>query len=76
MSRSEKLANCNRCGEEIYFDTNIRSKYGKQIPLDPITNQPHDCPNSAYRPERKSIGSDIMDLEERERERIKRNTYK
>jgi hypothetical protein len=31
------------CGQEIYFDTNIKSQSGKWIPLDKETGKPHQC---------------------------------
>jgi len=34
---------CYRCGKPIRFDSNIKSKTGKYIPLDPNTNIPHNC---------------------------------
>lgn len=34
---------CYRCGKPINFDSKIKSKTGKYIPLDPITNTPHNC---------------------------------
>jgi micrococcal nuclease len=35
--------NCYRCGKPIRFDSKIKSKTGKYIPLDPNTNTPHNC---------------------------------
>jgi len=34
---------CYQCGKPIHFDSKIKSKTGKYIPLDPITNTPHNC---------------------------------
>jgi len=69
--KPKKLA-CFRCKEEIYFDPNIKSEKGKLIPLDPITNEPHDCPKSKFK-QRKSFGQEILDLNERDREAIRRH---
>jgi hypothetical protein len=36
---------CRQCGQPITFDNkHISQKTGKKIPLDPDTNEPHDCP--------------------------------
>ena len=34
---------CYTCGKPIRFDSKIKSKTGKYIPLDPNTNTPHNC---------------------------------
>ncbi|MEX2193398.1 MAG: thermonuclease family protein [Nitrosarchaeum sp.] len=34
---------CYRCGKSIYFDSKIKSKTGRYIPLDSITKTPHNC---------------------------------
>ena len=39
---------CYRCGKPISFDSNIKSKSGKYIPLDPKTNTPHNCPKADF----------------------------
>ena len=39
---------CYRCGNPIYFDSKIKSKTGKYIPLDPKTNTPHNCSESSF----------------------------
>jgi hypothetical protein len=64
---------CTKCGEEIYFDENIKSPNGKWIPIDAITNQPHNCSRSSF--SRYTVSDEIIDLEERENERIKRISY-
>ena len=38
----------NGCGSTITFDSEVKSSSGKQIPVDSITHQPHQCPNSDY----------------------------
>ena len=38
------MLSCFRCGNEIVFDSKKRSKYGRYIPLDPKTNDAHNCP--------------------------------
>jgi hypothetical protein len=65
---------CTRCGQEIYFDPNQKSSNGKWIPIDAMTNKPHDCPNSTFKTQ-KTIGDEIIDLDQRESERIKRIQY-
>jgi hypothetical protein len=36
---------CRQCNQPITFDNKrISQKTGKKIPLDPGTNEPHDCP--------------------------------
>ena len=36
---------CRLCGQPITFDNqHISQRTGKKIPLDPGTNEPHDCP--------------------------------
>ena len=41
---SSNLA-CRQCGEPIKFDDkHVSQRSGKKIPLDPGTNEPHDCP--------------------------------
>ena len=39
---------CYRCGKPISFDSKIKSKTGKYIPLDPNTKTPHYCSESAF----------------------------
>lgn len=38
----------NGCGATITFDPEVKSSSGKVIPVDSITHQPHQCPNSDY----------------------------
>jgi hypothetical protein len=36
---------CRQCGQPIIFDDkHVSQRTGKKIPLDPGTNEPHDCP--------------------------------
>jgi hypothetical protein len=36
---------CRQCGQAIKFDDkHVSQRTGKKIPLDPNTNEPHDCP--------------------------------
>jgi hypothetical protein len=45
MSDKKAKPTCYTCGDDIIFDKNITSeKSGKQIPLDPETKKPHECP--------------------------------
>jgi len=71
----KKIYRCNRCNEEIYFDSNMKSQSDKAIPLDPITKLPHDCSKSTFKPRKKSVANEIMDLEQRENERVTRIKY-
>lgn len=69
---------CYRCGQDIYFDSDIKSPSGKSIPLDAVTGEPHDCPKSTFKSKfrsKKSVGEEIIDLEERERERLRKISY-
>ena len=71
----KKIYRCNKCNEEIYFDSNTKSQSGKAIPLDPITKLPHDCSKSTFKPRKKSVADEIVDLDQRENERIKEIKY-
>jgi hypothetical protein len=43
---TKQTIHCRLCNAEIIFDGIQRSqRTGKQIPLDPTTKQPHNCPN-------------------------------
>jgi hypothetical protein len=36
---------CRLCGQPITFDNkHVSQRTGKKIPLDPESNEPHDCP--------------------------------
>lgn len=74
MTLSKRTKPCTKCGDEIYFDPSQKSKNGKWIPIDSMTNEPHNCSNSDYSP-RKTIGEEIMDLEERDKERLRRSYH-
>jgi hypothetical protein len=63
-----------KCGEEIYFDDDKKSANGKWIPIDVVTNEPHNCSKSSFKT-RKTVSDEIIDLEERETERIRRISY-
>jgi hypothetical protein len=71
----KKTYSCRRCNEEIYFDSSMKSQSGKAIPLDPITKLPHDCSKSPFKTRKKSVADEIMDLDQRENERVKRIKY-
>jgi len=71
----KKIYKCFRCQEEIYFDNNTKSQTDKPIPLDPITNLPHDCSKSNFKSRKKTVSNEIMELEKREIERIRRISY-
>lgn len=70
MTLLKRIKVCTKCGDDIYFDPSKKSTNGKWIPIDAITNEPHNCSNSDYNP-RKTIGEEVMDLEERDRNRVK-----
>ena len=42
---SNSSLTCRQCNQPITFDNkHISQRTGKKIPLDPTTNEPHDCP--------------------------------
>jgi len=61
---------CFKCGEDIFFDDNKKSQKGKLIPLDPDTEQPHNCQKSNYK-ESQSLAQQMKDAEKRDSERYK-----
>ena len=71
----KKIYKCFRCQDEIYFDSNTKSQTGKLIPLDLITNLPHDCSKSIFKVRKNRVSNEIMELEERETERTRRISY-
>jgi hypothetical protein len=44
MSEKKEKPTCYHCRQDIIFDKNIVSPKGIQIPLDPSTKKPHECP--------------------------------
>jgi hypothetical protein len=45
---------CRQCNQPIAFDNkHISQRTGKKIPLDPETNEPHDCPVRRDQPQQK-----------------------
>ena len=79
----KRVLKCYQCRQEIYFEPNRKSKNGKSIPLDPATGESHDCPKSKqgskknirskYAPrEYKSFSQEIKEVEDRDREYIRR----
>ena len=43
------LTQCrNGCGKELTWDKTRKSDGGKMIPIEKATNEPHQCPKSAY----------------------------
>ena len=36
------------CGKELTWDKSRKSDSGKMIPIEKVTNEPHNCPNSPY----------------------------
>jgi len=48
---------CRQCGQPITFDNkHISQRTGKKIPLDPGTNEPHDCPVRRDQPQQQQQG--------------------
>jgi hypothetical protein len=46
---------CRQCGQPITFDNkHVSQRTGKKIPLDPETNEPHDCPVRRDQPQQQS----------------------
>jgi len=44
---------CRLCGQSIKFDDKwVSERTGKKIPLDPGTNEPHDCPVRRDQPQK------------------------
>jgi hypothetical protein len=37
---------CRKCGVIIFFDTNVKAKSGKLVPLEKSTGLPHNCPGT------------------------------
>ena len=57
---SSSLA-CRQCNQPITFDNkHISQKTGKKIPLDPGTNEPHDCPVRRDQPQQQQGQSQQM----------------
>ena len=44
----------NGCGAEITWDPKQKSASGKSIPIDAVTNKPHQCPNSDFAMKKKT----------------------
>ena len=52
---------CRQCQNPITFDNkHISQKTGKKIPLDPGTNEPHDCPVRRDQPQQQQGQSQQM----------------
>jgi hypothetical protein len=48
---------CRLCGQPIKFDEKwVSERTGKKIPLDPDTNEPHDCPVRRDQPQQEQQG--------------------
>jgi len=45
----KKVPRCFQCNEIVTFDPARRGKNGRMIPLDPSTNQPHQCKDQEAR---------------------------
>lgn len=60
-----KAMPCNRCGNDIYFDDQVKSVNGKSIPLDVDTDDPHQCSKSSYGTSPRTTEMRLRDLEER-----------
>jgi hypothetical protein len=47
---------CRLCGQPITFDNkHISQRTGKKIPLDPGTDEPHDCPVRRDQPQQQLL---------------------
>jgi hypothetical protein len=47
---------CRLCGQPIKFDKKwVSERTGKRIPLDPGTNEPHDCPVRRDQPQQQQL---------------------
>ena len=53
----------NGCGAEITWDPKQKSASGKSIPIDVITHNPHQCPNSDFAMKKKTpeLGHSVID---------------
>jgi hypothetical protein len=50
---------CRQCNQPITFDNkHISQRTGKKIPLDPGTNEPHDCPVRRDQPQTQLQGQE------------------
>ena len=57
---------CRQCGEPITFDNkNISQRTGKKIPLDPGTNEPHDCPLRRDQPQQQGQPKQSQQMQQR-----------
>jgi hypothetical protein len=52
---------CRLCGQAIKFDDkHVSQRTGKKIPLDPGTNEPHDCPVRRDQPQQQLQGQQLQ----------------
>jgi hypothetical protein len=57
---------CRQCGEPITFDNkHISQRTGKKIPLDPGTNEPHDCPLRRDQPQQQGQPKQSQQMQQR-----------
>jgi hypothetical protein len=57
---------CKQCGQPITFDNkHISQRTGKKIPLDPGTNEPHDCPMRRDQPQQSQQGQQPLQQTQR-----------
>ena len=55
--RTYRMAICNNgCGTELKWDKSRTSDSGKMIPIEVSTNEPHNCPKSAYNQKQNQSG--------------------
>ena len=58
---------CRQCGQPITFDNkHISQRTGKKIPLDPETNEPHDCPVRRDQPQQHLQGQQSYHQQQRQ----------
>ena len=46
----------NGCGATLTFSDKVKSASGKMIPIDSVSGQPHQCPNSDFAMKKKDLG--------------------
>jgi hypothetical protein len=57
---------CRQCGQPITFDNkHISHRTGKKIPLDPGTNEPHDCPVRRDQPQQQGQAQQTQQTQKR-----------
>jgi hypothetical protein len=61
---------CRLCGNPIKFDDKwVSERIGKKIPLDPGTNEPHDCPVRRDHLQQQQQGQQLQQPQQQQKER-------